>query len=281
MSIYYVDGQFVPSDQAVIPVEDLAVLRGYGICDILRTYKGTPYFLDEHLDRLVSSGSKTGIELPWTKEELKDIVLTTLSKNDTTREVNIRIIITAGSSTDFFTPQGSPRLIVMVTPLPALPESWYSQGIAVITHHQERSLPGAKVISYMSAAMALKEAQKQKAQEALYITQENDALEGTTSNLFAFFQDTLVTPSDKVLKGITRKIILSMAQGRFKVEERALPLYQLLQADEVFISATNKGIVPVVRIDQTVIGDGNPGSRTRRLMVMLENHATEFMDSLS
>ena len=281
MSIYYVDGQFVPSDQAVIPVEDLAVLRGYGICDILRTYKGTPYFLDEHLDRLVSSGSKTGIELPWTKEELKDIVLTTLSKNDTTREVNIRIIITAGSSTDFFTPQGSPRLIVMVTPLPALPESWYSQGIAVITHHQERSLPGAKVISYMSAAMALKEAQKQKAQEALYITQENDALEGTTSNLFAFFQDTLVTPSDKVLKGITRKIILSMAQGRFKVEERALPLDQLLRADEVFISATNKGIVPVVRIDQTVIGDGNPGSRTRRLMVMLENHATEFMDSLS
>ena len=214
MSIYYVDGQFVPSDQAVIPVEDLAVLRGYGICDILRTYKGTPYFLDEHLDRLVSSGSKTGIELPWTKEELKDIVLTTLAKNDTTREVNIRIIITAGSSTDFFTPQGSPRLIVMVTPLPALPESWYSQGIAVITHHQERSLPGAKVISYMSAAMALKEAQQQKAQEALYITQENDALEGTTSNLFAFFQDTLVTPSDKVLKGITRKIILSMAQGR-------------------------------------------------------------------
>ena len=281
MSIYYVDGQFVPSDQAVIPVEDLAVLRGYGICDILRTYKGTPYFLDEHLDRLVSSGSKTGIELPWTKEELKDIVLTTLAKNDTTREVNIRIIITAGSSTDFFTPQGSPRLIVMVTPLPALPESWYSQGIAVITHHQERSLPGAKVISYMSAAMALKEAQKQKAQEALYITQENDALEGTTSNLFAFFQDTLVTPSDKVLKGITRKIILSMAQGRFKVEERALPLDQLLQADEVFISATNKGIVPVVRIDQTVIGDGNPGSRTRRLMAMLEDHATEFMDSLS
>lgn len=71
MTIYYVDGKYVPSDQAVLPVDDLSILRGYGVCDIMRTYNGQPYFLDEHLLRLEHSAHKVGLSLPWTREEIK------------------------------------------------------------------------------------------------------------------------------------------------------------------------------------------------------------------
>jgi len=277
MTIYYVDGKFVPSHKAVIPVDDLAVLRGFGICDIMRTFNGVPYFLDEHINRLVASGKKIGLSLPWTTHEIKTIVRKTLEKNKQTAEANIRIVITAGSSPDYLTPSGTPRLIVMVTPIKKLPEEWYSNGVKVITIFQERPLAGAKVTAYIPAAMALKQAQQSGAVEAVYVNTQNQALEGTTSNLFAFFGQTLVTPpAQGILKGITRKLILSLANAFFQIEEKPLFLDQLLAADEVFITGTNKGVVPVVQIDDTLISLGKPGKNTRKLIQELDKHTSDF-----
>jgi hypothetical protein len=84
-------------------------------------------------------------------------------------EANIRIVITGGSSPDFLTPSGNPRLIVMVTPIKKLPEEWYTHGVKVITLVQERPLAGAKVTAYIPAAMALKEAHAAGAVEAIYV----------------------------------------------------------------------------------------------------------------
>jgi len=274
MTVYFVDGAFVPAENAVIPVDDLAVLRGIGICDIMRTFHGKPYFLDEHIDRLMESGKKIGLALPWTRADIKQIVLDTLEKNPGLEEVNIRIVITGGSSSDFMTPSGRPRLIVMITPITKLPEEWYARGVKVITLVQERPLAGAKVTSYIPAAMALNQARAAGAVEVIYIDRHQNALEGTTSNLFAFFSNTLVTPpADGILKGITRKVILSLAKDRFDISETPLPLEKLLTADEVFITGTNKGVVPVVKIDDTPIGDGRPGPNTRVLMTALSDHS--------
>ncbi len=277
MTIYYVDGRFVPSHKAVIPVDDLAVLRGFGICDIMRTFNGVPYFLDEHINRLMASGKKIGLSLPWTANEIKTIVRETLEKNKQTAEANIRIVITGGSSPDFLTPGGTPRLIVMVTPIKKLPEEWYSNGVKVITIYQERPLAGAKVTAYIPAAMALKQAHQSGAVEAIYVNSQNQALEGTTSNLFAIFGQTLVTPpAEGVLKGITRKLILSLANTFFQIEEKSLFLDKLLTADEVFITGTNKGVVPVVQIDDTLISRGKPGKNTRKLIQALDKHTSDF-----
>jgi len=81
MTVYFVDGAFVPAEKAMIPVDDLAVLRGIGICDIMRTFHGKPYFLDEHIERLMESGEKIGLALPWTRSDIKQIVVDTLGKN--------------------------------------------------------------------------------------------------------------------------------------------------------------------------------------------------------
>jgi branched-chain amino acid aminotransferase len=275
-NIYYVDGAFVPSTEAVIPVDDLALLRGYGVFDLLRTFRGTPLFLDAHIDRLVQSAEKIGLRIPWSKKELARIVIDTLGRNPHHEESNIRIVATGGSSPDFMTPQGRPRLIILVTPRPILPESWYEEGVKVITVNTRRRIPGAKSLDYLPATMALQRAKEKGAVEALYVGRNGTVSECTTSNLFAFFGDRLVTPGKGILSGITRKVTLDVARNHFPVDIRSLSIEELLTADEVFITGTNKGMVPVIQVDDTPIASGAPGTRTRRLMAMLESHTEKL-----
>jgi len=269
--ILFLDGQYLPAEQAMIPVDDLAVVRGIGVFDLLRTYGGKPMFLKEHVSRLFASARQINLDLPWSHEQVCQIALETLRRNEVD-EANIRMIATGGSSADFITPQGRPRLLVLVTPLPKLPRWWYEKGIKVITMRTERRIPGAKSIDYIPAAMALHQAQASNAIEALYVDRNDFALEGTTSNLFAVIDDRLVTPGQGILSGITRQAVLDLARELLPIDIRDLPLAELLTAREVFLTGTNKGLVPVVQVDDTRIADGQPGPQTRRIMAALEAH---------
>lgn len=275
MDIYYVNGTFVSADQAVIPVNDLAVIRGYGVFDLLRTYQGHPFFLKAHVERLLHSAQRIDLKVPWDAAELIDIVMQTLERNQHP-EANVRIIVTGGSSPDFITPQGQPRLLVLVTPVPPLPETWHTQGVKVVTMVTQRNLPDAKSINYIPATIALQKARQQDAVESIYIDQSGHVKEGTTSNIFAFFGNKLVTPGEGILQGITRKVVLGLAAAEFDVEIQEIHRQALFQADEVFITGTNKGLVPVVQVDTRTIGKGHPGPHTRRLMVLLEKHVQEY-----
>ncbi len=271
MAIYYIDGEFVPAEKAVIPVDDLAILRGIGVFDLLRTYNGEPYFLDAHIDRLEGSAQKIGLALPWSHEQIAKVVEATLAKNNIP-EANIRIVVTGGSSIDFMTPSGSPRLLVLVSPIPRLPDHWYAKGVKIISWEVERPIPGAKSIDYISASLALKKAAAENAVEAMYIDRNGLALECTTSNIFAFIGDTLVTPGRGILSGVTRKVVLELAEQLFPIDIRDISRTELMAADEVFITGTSKGLVPVVQVDDGVIADGRPGQRTRELMARMKRH---------
>ena len=262
VEIYYIDGKFVSSDQAVIPVNDLALLRGYGIFDFLRTYNGRPIFLEEHIERLEQSAKQIGLDLLWSKAQLVDIVNQTLNKNSY-RESNIRVVVTGETSPDYITPQGKPRLLVLVTELPEQPQWWYTDGVKVITIYSKRNIPGAKSIDYIPATIALREARGKNAIEAVYVDRDGYVLEATTSNLFIFRGDTLMTPGKAVLSGITRKVVLRITADIFRAEIRDITVDEFLTADEAFITGSNKEIVPVVKVDDTTIGDGRPGHRTR------------------
>ena len=271
MAIYYIDGEFVPAEKAVIPVDDLAILRGIGVFDLLRTYNGEPYFLDAHIDRLEGSAQKIGLALPWSHEQIAKVVEATLAKNDIP-EANIRIVVTGGSSIDFMTPSGSPRLLVLVSPIPRLPDHWYTKGVKIISWEVERPIPGAKSIDYISASLALKKAATENAVEAMYIDRNGLALECTTSNIFAFIGNTLVTPGRGILSGVTRKVVLELAKQLFPIDIRDISRTELMAADEIFITGTSKGLVPVVQVDDGVIADGRPGQRTRELMARMKRH---------
>ncbi len=156
-----------------------------------------------------------------------------------------------------------------------MPEEWYSKGIKTVTHVHERDIPLAKSTSYIPATLALKQAKAQGAVEAIYVDRFQHVLEGATSNLFAFFGNKLVTPEKGILHGITRNLVLSLAKDKFPVEKRDISLTEILNADEVFITGTNKAIVPVVQIDETTIGNGLPGNHTKTLMAKLKNHAAK------
>ncbi len=273
MSIYYIDGSFVQSDQAVIPVDDLAVLRGFGVFDLVRTYDGKPFFLKAHIERLRHSADEIGLHFPWTEKQIHDIVLETLKKNHHA-ESNIRLVVTGGSSPDFMTPQNKPRLLVLISHIPVLPAAWYSDGVKIITRVTERFKPGVKSINYIPATVALKEARKKGAIEAVYLDRQGFVLEGTTCNIFAFSGKTLITPGRDILSGITRQVVLDVAREYFEIQIRDISRKELLSAEEVFITGTNKGVVPVVQVDETTIGSGKPGPLTQQLIQSLAEHTT-------
>ena len=265
MSIYYVDGRYVPAEEAVIPVDDLSIMRGLGVFDFMRTFGGKPHFLKEHVARLENSAREIGLELPWTQAEIVEIVTTTLEKNQLS-EANIRIVITGGSSPDFITPQGKPRLLVLVTPISPPPPEWYTDGVKIMTVKSGRNLPEAKSIDYIRATMALRQAKKIGAVEAIYLDENRNALEGTTSNIFAVIDGVLVTPGQNILPGITRKAVVAMGRNLMEVRIGNLPIDDLVKADEVFITGSGKGLVPVVQVDDHIIASGRPGPKTRLLI---------------
>lgn len=265
MDIYYIDGKFVPAGEAFISVNDLALLRGYGVFDFLRTYNNTPFFLEEHLNRLRRSADLIDISLPWSNRELNDIVRETLKKNEYP-ESSIKILVTGGDSLDGLIPIGKSRLLVMVSPLNPLNPSEYESGVKLTTSRIPRLFPGAKSTNYIAGIRAISAAKKAGAVESLYIGRSNQVLECVTSNFFGFRGDTLVTPESDILPGITRKVVLDLAADVFAIETREMLLNELKFLDEAFITSSTKEVLPVVRVDDLTIADGKPGKNTRSLM---------------
>ena len=275
-NVYYVDGKFVPDSEAVFPINDLGLLRGYGCFDFMRTYNGRVIFIRDHVQRLLRSAAQVAIALPLSENELIQLVNETLKRNPPV-ESSIRILVTGGSSPDFITPQGRPRVAIMVAPLHAYPKEWYMEGAKVVTTAYTRTIPGAKSIDYIRAIMVLAEAREKGAIEAVYVDSGGQVREGTTSNVFAFFGDRLTTPGSGILNGITRQKVLGLAEEKFSVDIRDINRDEFVRADEVFITSSNRLIVPIVRVDEDIIGSAQPGRRTRAIMQAF----ADFTDRLS
>jgi branched-chain amino acid aminotransferase len=275
MDAYYVNGKFLEETDAHLPVTDLAVLRGYGIFDFLRTYGRRPFHLEDHVHRLFRSARLIDLEMPWDIDEIFRISLETLDRS-THPEANIRIVVTGGQAPDGITPDGQSSLVVIVNAVTAMPSDWYSRGAKIITSHTQRFCPGAKTINYIPAILALRKAAAEGAAEAIYVDSQHRMLEGTTSNLFFFSGDTLVVPSESILQGITRKVILELASRQFKVEHRDVHEDEVRLFDEVLITSSNKEVVPVVAVDHITVGDGTPGGRTRALMDAFRKYTEQY-----
>lgn len=271
MPIFFINGKLVPQDKAVISVMDLSILRGYGVFDFLRTYNGKPFKLKEHLKRLLKSAKVIALKIPWDFSQLEKWVYQTLKAN-TFAEAQIRIVITGGLTKDSLTPLGAPTIIMMVSPLSSYPQSYYEKGVKIITYPLNRFLPQAKSINYLPAIIALKKARKEKAIEAVYVDDKGNLLEGTTSNFFAFKGNVLLTAKQGVLTGITRDTVIQLAKIKFKIKEKGLKIGEIKQFTKCFISASNKEIMPVIKIDKQKIGNGLPGPNTRLIMKLFRQY---------
>ncbi len=276
MDTYYIDGQFVDDDKAFISANDIIVLRGFGVFDFLVTYHRRPFHLEEHVGRLQNSAARIGLHIRHTTTEICQIVRETVSRNPHQGESAIRIVYTGGISSDGLTPEGRGILMVMVAQRPDLPPRLYTEGAKVITVDAGRFLPAAKSTCYLSAVHATQAAKNQGAVEALYVDRENRILEGATTNFFCFIDDRLITPRQDVLSGVTRSVIMELAKGFFDLEEKEIRMCEVPRMREVFITASNKEVMPVVMINDLPIADGRVGWRVRKIMEAFSDYADSY-----
>jgi branched-chain amino acid aminotransferase len=276
MDTYYIDGKFVQANMAQIPANDMTVLRGFGVFDFFVTYNKRPFFVKEHVARLESSARQIGLTLLHSNQEICNIVARTLEKNPHHTESNIRIVYTGGISADSITPQENGILMVIVTPKDELPAWWHTKGIKIITIDMERFIPTAKSTNYLSAVLAQQKAHKKGGVEAIYKDRKNRLLEGTTSNIFCFKGNTLITPPDDILPGITRRVILELAKAHYTIELRHIHADELNKMEEIFLTSSVKEIVPVIQVDERVVGNGTPGKKTCHAMELFKKYTHSY-----
>jgi branched-chain amino acid aminotransferase len=263
-SIFYVNGKFVPQSQASISVGDMGLLRSYGVFDFTITYNRIPFRLDDHLRRLQNSARMIELELPWSIEDLKELTFKTMDKN-LEGEKSIRIVVTGGVGPDAFTPAKEPTIVIIVKPLQYYSREFFTDGIKTITYEANRAMPEAKTLNYIYAMRALKKAQQQGAETAIYKFNGN-LLECTVESFFAVKDAKLITAETQILDGITRKTILELVKDKIPVEYRFVKVSEIPKLDEAFLTSSNHEVMPIVTIDKTKIGNGKPGPITKEIM---------------
>ena len=272
----YFNGKIVPADSALICPDDLGVLRGYGVFDVMKTVNGKIFLFDEHFKRLSDSADYLGVKLPAKKTEIEEAIKKLISKNKI-KQASIRIVLTGGRSADaMHFNSKTPTFYILVSESKPLEEELFKNGVKLATVNRGRDMAEIKTTNYITAVKNINERQKkEKFFEILYVS-NGVILEASTSNFFAFAGGKLITPKDSILKGITRNLVIKLAKKEFEVEERELRMDELNLVAEAFITATNKDIVPVVQIDGKKIGGGKPGKNTKRLMEMFAEFVKNY-----
>jgi D-alanine transaminase/branched-chain amino acid aminotransferase len=255
-----INGEFIPAQEAKISVSDLGLQRGYGIFDYFKTVNGNPVFLEDHLDRFFNSANAMQLPIGFSRDELKQIIYTLIHKNNIP-DSGIKITLTGGNSEDGYT-ISQPNLIITQSYLGYNP-AVFDKGLKLMTYSFQRQLPEIKTIDYLQAILLQKTIRENNADDILYHS-DGELRECPRTNIFLVMEDdTILTPGQKVLAGITRKQILGL--NGFNFNAGPVPFEKLWEAKEIFISSTTKLIIPVVEVDGRKIADGKSGSITLEL----------------
>lgn len=243
---------------------------GEGVFETLRAYGTHPFRLGTHLDRAAEGARVLDFDLP-PRALLNEAIRETVRANAGQGDLALRLTVTPGLI-DPWSPfpgrsLGRSTLVVTAHPV-AYGEELYRLGVSGAVVPWARELPQIKSVSYLAAALARREARRLGAEEALFTDSGGMVLEGSYSNVFAVVRGTLVTPplDAGILPGVTRAVTLGVAGAQgLAVEEAPLTVAQLLAADEAFLTASTRELVPLVRVAGTLVGDGVPGPVTAAL----------------
>ncbi|AER67427.1 branched-chain amino acid aminotransferase [Thermovirga lienii DSM 17291] len=275
MGLVYIDGKFVPKEEAKVSVFDHAFLYGDAVFEGIRAYNGRVFRLEEHIDRLYDSARAIWLEIKIPKKEMMEIVAESCRKNNL-KDAYIRLVVTRGVGDLGLDPRkchGNASIVCIADKIALYPEEFYEKGLKAITAATRRNYgevlaPQVKSNNYLPNIMAKIEAITAGCLEAICMSREGFVTEGTGDNIFIVKDGTLKTPHPAVgiLKGVTRKAIMELAeQEGIPVEETFMNRFDVYTADEIFFTGTAAEVIPVVEVDSRKIGEGVPGPITKKL----------------
>ncbi|KJS13199.1 MAG: branched-chain amino acid aminotransferase [Peptococcaceae bacterium BRH_c8a] len=266
--IIYMDGKYVSEEEAVVSVFDHGLLYGDGIFEGIRAYHNRVFKLSEHLERLYESARTLTLEIPISVEEMQEVVLETLRRNNL-RDAYIRLVVTRGKGDLGLDPRKCKlaTIFCIAASIQLYPEELYEQGLEMVTVATRRNIPEAcnprvKSLNYLNNIYAKIEANLAGVSEAIMLNQEGYVAEATGDNIFLVKKGKMITPPIHVglLEGITRNAVMDLARARgIEVEERVFTRHDVYIADECFLTGTAAELIPCVKVDGRPIGTGQPG----------------------
>lgn len=262
----------IPEKDAFLHITDLAIQRGYGIFDFFRTVDNIPLYLEDHLDRFFASARAMHLKLHLSRQEIKDLLLELIEKNNIPVS-GIKIILTGGYSSDGYgITKGN--LIMKQYPF-SVPENSFEKGIRLLLYAYRRQFARVKTIDYITGIHAMPLLKEKNADDVLYFY-EDQISECPRANFFIVTEDgSVLTPEKHVLEGITRKKILDF-KG-FSIQQTSISPTDVLLAKEAFITSSTKNILPVTEINGLLINNGKPGNITRSLAEELQKDKQAYI----
>jgi branched-chain amino acid aminotransferase len=288
-TVINVNGRIAQGTDATIPVLDHGFLYGEGVYEVCRTYHGHPFLFDRHLRRLRNSAGMIALPVPFTDSEALDLVVETLAAAALARpgvrgpEAYVRMLLTRGVGDLSYDPAACarPSVVVIAKAHAAPPADVYNAGVRVvlvpiIRNHPQSLNPLIKSNNLLNNALAMQQALARGGFEAVMRNHHGEISECSQSNLFVVRGGSVHTPPLEagLLAGITREFLFEVAQALgVPMAERTLKDEDLLGADEAFLTSTTREVVPIVRVDDHVIGSGRPGPVTRALLERFRRRA--------
>ncbi|MCC6492372.1 MAG: branched-chain-amino-acid transaminase [Pirellulales bacterium] len=270
----YINGDLVPAEQATVSVFDHGLLYGDGVFEGLRSYAGKVFRLAEHVERLYDSARAIRLEIPLSQDAMRKAINQTVQANGIV-DGYIRTVVTRGAGTLGLDPNRckTPQIIIIADTIQLYPREFYENGLELITSSVIRNHPAAlspriKSLNYLNNILAKIEGQKAGCVEALMLNHKGEVAECTGDNIFLVKHGQLSTPplDAGILEGVTRNAVLELAlQASIPTAERPLTKHDVYVADECFLTGTAAEVVPVVKVDDRIIGNGKPGPVTKQL----------------
>lgn len=265
----FVNGRFMPLQEAMVPVEDRGFQFGDGVYEVIRTYRGVPFQLEAHLARLERSARAIELPLSFTSQEWARYVVEGIRIGGYA-ESKVYIQLTRGVAPreHQFPASVRPTTVMTVREMHSVDARLRTQGVGVLTMKDLRwGRCDIKSVNLLANVMARQRAHLAGAFEAVFV-RGGEVTEGAVSNVMVVMQGALVTEPEgaRILSGVTRDVVLTLARKEgVAVQERPIGLDELRGADEMFLTGTTVEILPVVRVDDAVVGSGKPGDITKLL----------------
>lgn len=280
----YIDGEYFDKDDAKISVFDHGILYGDGVFEGIRAYNGRVFRLSQHLKRLENSANAIFLNLPMSIKKIEEAVLETVRLNGL-KDAYIRLVVTRGVGDlglDMRKCKKNASLFIIADKIELYPDAYYEKGLELITSSirqrgPDQLAPNIKSLNYLANVLARAEATRAGAQEAILLNAQGYVSECSGDNIFYVDDDEIVTPpiAAGILEGITREVVMDLVREKLgmKVIKRFFIPFELYRAKEVFLTGTGAEVIPAVKIDGRVIGNGTAGPMTRKIITLFREYA--------